>query len=127
MKTAARRLAQRNAKSVVIYGRSKSTLLHSNNSPYSRNGHTYRSLNKLCKVSSPCISRIFLPQVRFVHNVIPRPLKTVNTNGQPIIFVSQRQIGTLGRVVSRFLKIRYFFLAGAVGGGVALNEVSMVR
>lgn len=125
VKTAARRLAQRNAKSIVIYGRSKSTLLHQNSSSYSRNEQSQRSIKRLFRVTSPCISKTFLPQIRFVHNVIPRSLTILNRTGQPVIFLCKRQVGTSGRVVllvRKLVRIRNIVIAGAIGGGVALNE-----
>ena len=124
VKTAARRVAQHgHSKSVVIYSRQKSTFPYVNNQ--SKNQPCIKQdivcLRQFKYYSSRAVSTTCLPQVRFVHTVIPRPIKPLLYKGQ--LVMNRRQLGSLARAFGKLLRIRYLVLTGAVGSGVAINQV----
>lgn len=126
VKTAARRVAQNGpSKSVVIYSRQKSTFPYVNNQ--SKNQPCKQNIVCLRQIrlnSSRAVSTTFLPQVRFVHTVIPRPIKPLLYKGQ--LVMNRRQLGSLARAFGKLLRIRYLVLTGAVGSGVAINQVCRI-
>lgn len=121
VKIATRRIALKQSKSVAVFSRLNSTFPY--NPTYIRSkAYKNDNLQQFTYGSGSQVSKTFLPQIRFVHNVIPRPLKTLNITGAPVIVLNHRQIGKLARVVGRVLKIRYFVLGTVAGGGVVLNQ-----
>lgn len=121
VKIATRRIALKQSKSVAVFSRLNSTFPY--NPTYIRSkAYKNDNLQQFTYRSGSQVSKTFLPQIRFVHNVIPRPLKTLNITGAPVIVLNHRQIGKLARVVGRVLKIRYFVLGTVAGGGVVLNQ-----
>lgn len=128
VKTAARRIPRVNSsQSIVIYYRHKSTFPYIHNQPCTQPvKQDVKNLQLLKYNSSRAVSTIFLPPVRFVHSVIPRPIKPLFAAGQPVIILNHRKIKTQLRLVlgtwRKILKLRYIIMAGAVSGGVALNQ-----
>lgn len=121
VKIATRRIALKQSKSVAVFSRLNSTFPY--NPTYIRSkAYKNDNLQQFTYGSGSQVSKTFLPQIRFVHNVIPRPLKTLNITGAHVIVLNHRQIGKLARVVGRVLKIRYFVLGTVAGGGVVLNQ-----
>ena len=123
VKTAARRVAQHgHSKSVVIYSRQKSTFPYVNNQ--SKNQPCIKQdivcLRQFKYNSSRAVSTTCLPQVRFVHTIIPRPIKPLLYKGQ--LVMNRRQLGSLARAFGKLLRIRYLVLTGVVGSGVAINQ-----
>ncbi|XP_071146053.1 dynamin-like GTPase OPA1, mitochondrial isoform X2 [Mytilus edulis] len=121
VKIATRRIALKQSKSVAVFSRLNSTFPYN---PTHIRSKAYKNdnLQQFRYVNGSQVSKTFLPQIRFVHNVIPRPLKTLNITGAPVIVLNHRQIGILARAVGRVLKIRYFVLGTVAGGGVVLNQ-----
>ncbi|VDI32673.1 optic atrophy protein 1 [Mytilus galloprovincialis] len=121
VKIATRRIALKQSKSVAVFSRLNSTFPYN---PTHIRSKAYKNdnLQQFRYVGGSQVSKTFLPQIRFVHNVIPRPLKTLNITGAPVIVLNHRQIGILARAVGRVLKIRYFVLGTVAGGGVVLNQ-----
>ncbi|XP_076086526.1 dynamin-like GTPase OPA1, mitochondrial isoform X2 [Mytilus galloprovincialis] len=121
VKIATRRIALKQSKSVAVFSRLNSTFPYN---PTHIRSKAYKNdnLQQFRYGGGSQVSKTFLPQIRFVHNVIPRPLKTLNITGAPVIVLNHRQIGILARTVGRVLKIRYFVLGTVAGGGVVLNQ-----